>query len=147
MKKLIIAVALMMTAAVQADVQWSWWLENKAAKADVAFGVASRLAEVEAFELTLLYGASPVRDGVQWSVFGINDSDAICALQMSFFFNRGKDVCVQLGSVNVDKKSALSLGFVNIADEATVQLGVLNFNKKGFLPVFPFINLSKSLFD
>jgi len=146
MKKLIIATALMTAAVAQASVEWSWWLEDKEAKADISLGIASRIAEVDSLELALIYGGSPVKGGAQVAFPGINDSDADCALQFSMWFNRGKDVCAQVGCVNVAKKPVLDLGFVNFADDAKVQLGFLNFNKDGFLPVFPFINLSKTLF-
>ena len=49
--------------------------------------------------------------------------------------------------INVAKENVFNLGFVNIADKSKVQLGFLNFNKNGLLPLFPFINLDKSLFD
>jgi len=147
MKKLIVAAMLMLAAVAHADVAWSWWLENKTDKADISFGLVTRIAEVDAFEFSLLYGGSPVKDGLQWSLFGINDGDSDCALQLSWLFNRGKDPSVQLGCINVDKTSVFDLGFVNVADDAKVQLGFLNFNKNGLLPVFPFINLSKSLFN
>ena len=129
-----------------ADVAWSTWLDNSD-RTDLSFGVASKCANVSTFELTLLYGGSRVEKGVQWSFLGINDSDMSQVLQLSFWFNRGDDSFVQLGCINVAKENAFNLGFVNIADKSKVQIGFLNFNKEGFLPVFPFINLSKSFFD
>jgi|GEM_PF-3497958 len=147
MKKLMIAAAMVaMVSAAKADVAWSWWMENQSKRADVAFGLASKCANVESFEMSLLYCGSPLQRGVQWSFFGINDSEKGQVLQLSWWFNRGDDSCVQLGCVNVAKDNVFNLGFVNIADTSKVQLGFLNFNKNGFLPVFPFINLDKSLF-
>ena len=147
MKKLMIAAALVASAAsARADVAWSTWLDNSA-KTDISFGIAAKCANVETFELTLLYGGSKVESGVQWSFMGINDSDKVNVLQLAPWFNRGDDSCVQLGMINVAKENAFNLGFVNIADKSKVQLGFLNFNKNGFLPFFPFINLDKSLFD
>ena len=147
MKKLMIAAALVASATfARAEVAWSTWMDNSA-KTDFSFGLASKCASVSTFELTLLYGGSTVERGVQWSFLGINDSDKSQVLQMSFWFNRGDDSCVQLGCVNVAEKNVFNLGFVNIADTSKVQLGFLNFNKNGFLPVFPFINLDMSLFD
>lgn len=148
MKKLVVS-ALVMAAAVaaHADVAWSWWLDNKLATPDVSLGLAAKCMTVSTFELTALYGASSVRDGVQFSVFGINDSGASCALQLAPWFNRGDDPAVQLGFINVAKETVFNLGLVNISDSTKVQLGFLNFNKNGLLPVFPFINLDRSLFD
>jgi len=147
MKKLIIAAALMTAVVAQASVEWSWWLDDKDAKADISLGIVNRIAEVDSLELALIYGGSPVKDGAQVAFPGINDSDSDCALQFSFWFNRGKDPCAQVAFVNVAKKPAFDFGFVNFADDAKVQIGLLNFDKNGFLPLFPFINLSKTLFE
>ena len=147
MKKLVFAAAFAVSVMfAQANVVWSTWLDNSSS-ADLSFGIASRCAKVETFELTLLYGGSPVESGVQWSFLGINDSDKSQVLQLAPWFNRGNDSCVQLGCVNVAKNNVFNLGFVNIADKSKVQIGLLNFNKNGVLPFFPFINLDKSLFD
>ena len=147
MKKLMIVAALVAFAAfAKADVAWSTWMDNSA-KTDLSFGIAAKCANVETFELTLLYGGSTVESGVQWSFLGINDSDKAQVVQLAPWFNRGDDSFVQLGFINVAKKNAFNLGLVNIADQSKIQLGFLNFNKNGLLPFFPFINLDKSLFD
>ena len=148
MKKLLVALSLVFTAAfAQAEVEWSWWMENGMSRPDVSFGLATKCASVDALELSLLYGGSPVSDGVQWSVFGINDSGSDCALQASFWFNRGNNPCVQLGMINVAKGPTLDLGLLNVADAAKFQLGFLNFNRKGFLPVFIIVNFDPDIFD
>ena len=148
MKKLMIAAVIACSAAfANADVAWSWWLDNQSAKADLSFGIASKCSSVDTFELSLLYSASPVKDGLQVTFPGINNSSADCALQFSPWFNRGAKPTVQLGFVNIAKANVFNLGFINVADSSKVQLGFLNFNKNGFLPIFPFINLDKSLFE
>ena len=147
MKKLMFAAVIAVsTMLAQADVTWSWWLDKQSEKVDFSFGLASRCASVESFELSLLYGGSPLQNGVQWTFLGINDSKKGQVLQLAPWFNRGDDSCVQLGFINCAKKNVFNLGLVNIADKSKVQLGFLNFNKNGFLPVFPFINLDMSLF-
>ena len=147
MKKLMFAAAIAASAMLaQADVAWSTWLDNSA-RTDLSFGIASKCSSVSTFELTLLYGGSSVDKGVQWSFLGINDAGKSNVLQLAPWFNRGGDACVQLGMINVADENVFNLGFVNIADESKVQIGFLNFNKHGFLPVFPFVNLDKSLFD
>jgi len=146
MKKLIVVVALMTAAVAQASVEWSWWLDDKDAKADISIGIVNRIAEVDSLEYAIIYAGSPVKDGAQVSFPGINDADSDCALQFSFWFNRGKDTGAQVACVNIAKKPGLDFGFINFAEDATVQIGLLNFNKNGFLPIFPFINLSKELF-
>ena len=148
MKKLMFAAALAASAMIaQADVTWSWWLDKQDRNVDLSFGIASKCANVNTFELSLLYNASPVQNGVQFAFLGINDSDKAQVLQLAPWFNRGDDSCVQLGFINSAKRNVFNLGLVNIADTSKVQIGFLNFNKNGFLPVFPFINLDKSLFD
>ena len=147
MKKLMFAAALAASAMIaQADVTWNWWLDKPNEKVDFSFGLASRCASVETFELSLLYSGSPVQNGVQFTFLGINDSDKAQVLQGSIWFNRGDDSCVQLGCINIAKNNIFNLGFLNIADTSKVQIGLLNFNKNGFLPVFPFVNLDMSLF-
>ena len=148
MKKLIFAAAAVaMSMAASADVTWSWWMDKQNARTDLSFGIASKCANVSTFELSLLYNASPVDSGVQIAFPGINDSDKAQVLQGSIWFNRGDDSCVQLGCINIAKNNVFNLGFLNIADHSKVQIGFLNFNSTGFLPVFPFINLDKSLFE
>ena len=147
MKKLMFAAAIAVSAMLaQAEVTWSWWLDKSSEKVDVSFGLVSRCASVESFEFSLLYSGSPLQSGVQLTFLGINDSNKGQVLQLAPWFNRGDDSCVQLGFINTAKKNVFNLGLVNIADESKVQLGLLNFNKNGFLPVFPFINLDMSLF-
>ena len=148
MKKLMFAAMVAASAMIaQADVTWSWWMDKQDRKVDLSFGVASKCANVNTFEFSLLYNASPVQNGVQIAFPGINDSDKAQVLQGSIWFNRGDDSCVQLGCINIAKNNIFNLGFLNIADTSKVQIGLLNFNKNGFLPVFPFINLDMSLFD
>ena len=146
MRKLLVAVSFVCAVAfARADVTWSWWMNRENATTDFSFGIASKCAAVDTFEFSVLYSASPVRDGVQWTFFGLNDSDADCALQLAFF-NRGNDPCVQLGLINIANDPVLDLGFVNVADDAKFQIGLLNFNKSGFLPVFVFVNFNPSIF-
>jgi len=148
MKKLMVVAAILSSAAcAQATVAWNWWLDKPNEKVDFSLGIVNRCASVETFELSLLYCGSPVNNGIQFSFLGINDSDKAQVLQLSWWFNRGDDSCVQLGCVNAAKKNTFNFGFINIADQSKVQIGLLNFNKNGFLPVFPFINLDKSLFE
>lgn len=147
MKKLMFAMTAFALATVaNADVTWSWWLDKQSESTDLSFGIASRCAKVETFELSLLYSASPVQNGVQFTFLGINDSKKAQVLQLAPWFNRGDDSCVQIGFINIAKDNVFNLGLLNIADTSKVQLGFLNFNKNGFLPVFPFINLDMSLF-
>ena len=150
MKKLMVAAAAMALAiTASADVVWSWWMDSHISKPDISLGIASKCAPlgVSTAEISLLYSGSTVSDGIQWTIFGINDSDSSCAIQLAPWFNRGDDPCVQLGFVNMADAACVQLGFLNMAENTKVQLGLLNFDKKGFLPVFPFINLSKDLFD
>jgi len=147
MKKLLVGMLLAGAAfCSHADVAWSWWLENSDVETDFSFGLASRCKQVKSFELSFLYSGSPVTDGVQWTLLGLNDSDSKCPLQLAFI-NRAADPCVQLGFVNLAKSSVFDMGFANVADEAKFQLGFLNFNKKGFLPVFVFVNFDPSIFQ
>jgi hypothetical protein len=149
MKKVLvtIVIAVSMFSATADDFAWSWWCDNKSKSVDISLGLGSQCLSVEALELSLIYSASPKVEGVQWSFWGINNSDMNGMLQLAPWFNSAKEPCVQLGMLNFSKKSVFTWGLINIADELKVQLGLLNFNKNGFLPIFPFVNLDKSLFD
>ena len=148
MKKLMVAAAIAVASAcANADVAWSWWLDNKTATPDISLGIASKCLAVDALELSALYSASPVRNGLQFTLFGINDSSASCALQFAPWYNGGDDPCVQFAFVNSADDPCVQFGFLNMSDSAAVQLGLLNFDKKGFLPVFPFFNINPSIFD
>jgi hypothetical protein len=149
MKKIIgaIAVAVSVCSAMADGFAWSWWCDNKSDEVDVSLGIGSQCRKVDALELSLVYGASSEVDGVQWSFMGINNSNMTGALQLAPWFNSAKEPCVQLGMLNISKESVFTWGFINVADESKVQLGLLNFNKNGFLPIFPFINLDKSFFN
>jgi hypothetical protein len=51
---------------------------------------------------------------------------------------------LDLGGVNVSKRSSVQLGFLNVTTRLTgVQLGLVNVAENGFLPVFPFFNFPK----
>jgi len=146
MKKLMVAMTIVCSAFLaQAEVEWSWWLENPMAKPDLSLGVVTRCQEVKSFEAALFYAGSPVQNGVQFTFFGFNDSESTCPLQLAFV-NRAKNPCVQLGFLNMAKAATFDMGFANIADDAKFQLGFLNFNKKGFLPVFIFVNFDPGIF-
>lgn len=148
MKK--IAIALVVVACAfcsQADVVWNWWCENNQKSADVSFGIGAECSSVEGLELSLIYSGTPKVEGAQLSFWGINCSEMTGVLQMAPWFNKGEDLCVQLGFLNFNKKSAFTWGLLNVSDKASVQLGLINLNKNGFLPIFPFINIDKDLFD
>ncbi len=148
MKKILTALAITaFTFAAKADVTWSWWCENQKATPEFSFGLGSECADVETMELSLIYSGSSNVGVIQWAWWGVNNSDMTGVLQLAPWFNKGKAPTVQLGFININEKSAFTWGFLNFSDKTTVQLGLLNFNKEGFLPVFPFINLDKSLFD
>lgn len=146
MKKLmVVAFLACAVSAAKADVEWSWWLDKPNATPDISLGFASRCQQVNTFEFSFFYSASPVRDAFQYTFFGLNNSDSSCPLQLAFI-NCGKKPCVQLGLANVSKASTFTGGILNFSDAAKFQLGFLNFNKKGFLPVFIFVNFDPSIF-
>jgi len=148
MKKLSILLAVAALAVTtKADFTWSWWCDKTEAKTDISLGLATKCKSVSALDLSLVYSASCVENGVQVAFPGICDSDRAQVLQGSMWFNRGDDSCVQVACVNVAKKNTFTLGFVNFSKTSKIQIGFLNFNENGFLPFFPFFNLDKSLFQ
>ena len=65
----------------------------------------------------------------------------------------GDDIFVQIadgeslldiGGLNLTKRSTVQLGFINVTDELKgFQFGFLNIAKNGFLPFFPIFNFPK----
>ncbi len=54
------------------------------------------------------------------------------------------ETSVDLGGINVSKKSQVQIGFVNVTQEITgFQLGFLNMAENGFFPFFPIFNYAK----
>jgi len=147
MKKILVLSAVVALAvSAKADFTWSWWCDKTDAKTDISLGLATKCKSVSAVDLSLIYSASCVENGVQVAFPGICDSDKAKVLQGSLWFNRGDDSCAQVSCVNVAKNNIFSLGFLNFAKTSKVQIGFLNFDENGFLPVFIFFNLDKSLF-
>ena len=123
MKNAVFALSLLAFVACNAEVVWTWWPgvpDSNAQKSisGAALGIGSKVKEV--------------KSGAEVSFF-YNDTQKIDnGAQVSMGLNRAEKV-----------KHGAQVGLVNIADEAQVQVGLLCFNKKGFLPVFPFFNISR----
>lgn len=72
----------------------------------------------------------------------INNTEG--AVNVSFFNVADGTTGVDLGGVNLSKRSTAQLGFFNITDEIVgFQFGFINIARNGFLPVFPVVNFPK----
>ncbi len=72
----------------------------------------------------------------------VNDSSN--ALNIGFAQIAKGATAVDLGALNVSKKSKFQIGFVNITQEIDgFQFGLVNMADNGFLPFFPFFNYAK----
>lgn len=124
MKKLMIALcAGMMAAAANAGFCWSWWVgdENTGKSLEgCQLGIASECKEMKGAQVSLLWGRVQKVIGCQFA----------------------------FGYSNVEKLfNGPQLAVVNVAREgAALQFGLLNFNKSGFLPFFPFVNVAGKYF-
>jgi hypothetical protein len=50
---------------------------------------------------------------------------------------------IDIGGLNMSKRSTVQLGFINFTDHIDgFQLGFINVAKNGFLPIFPFFNFA-----
>lgn len=66
------------------------------------------------------------------------------AFNVSFLNIADGTTQVDLGGLNMSKRSLVQLGFLNVTNEIrSFQFGFLNIAKNGFLPVFPVINFPK----
>ncbi len=126
MKKLIVmagAIALGF-AANAGDCWWSWWVGDDKADKELSgcqLGIACECKTMNGAQVSLLWNrAENYRGGCQFAS-GYNNVNK---------FVNGPQIAV-----------------VNIAREgAALQFGLLNWNKKGFLPFFPFFNFSTKMF-
>jgi len=125
MKKLIVmASALSLGFAANAGLTWSWWVGDRSTDKELTgcqLGVASECKQIKGAQVSLLWNRTKrVQNGAQVAI-GYNNAE---------YVQNGPQCAV-----------------VNIAREgAALQFGLLNWNKKGFLPFFPFFNFSTSLF-
>ncbi len=124
MKKLmVVASALMLAAAAQAECRWSWWVDGPDKDAKIQgcqLGIASECKEVKGAQVSLLFGRIERALGVQYSIG----------------YSRAKKII-----------NGAQIAIVNVAEEgAALQFGLLNWNPKGFVPFFPFFNFSKAYF-
>ena len=121
MRKMMIIASLVIAASfANGDVVWDWWCGNSIKSPVVHLGLGCKASSVKAAEVSLCCNFTPV----------VTHGAQVC-----IGYNSAKDVKWVQGAL------------VNRADSAKVQVGLLNFNKNGFLPFFPFVNLDKSLFD
>ena len=109
--------------------------------------------------LSLIFGMSRVKDGVRGgAVFslvnyhtgddsGVNGAfinkinNTEDSFNVSFLNIADGTTLVDLGGLNMSKRSLVQLGFLNITSEIkSFQFGFLNIAKNGFLPVFPVVN-------
>ena len=66
------------------------------------------------------------------------------ALNLGFVNITDDMTLVDVGGLNVSKRSVVQLGFINITQEITgFQFGFLNIAENGFLPWFPIFNFPK----
>ncbi len=71
-------------------------------------------------------------------------NDATGAFDLGFVNIADGTTLLDIGALNLAKKTTAQLGFVNIATELTgFQLGVINIAENGFFPVFPIFNFPK----
>ena len=72
----------------------------------------------------------------------VNDTEG--ALNLSFITIAQGATLVDVGGINVSKRSTAQIGFLNITKRLEVfQFGFLNMAENGFLPIFPIFNFPK----
>ncbi len=70
--------------------------------------------------------------------------DAEGAVNTGFITIARGGTLLDLGGINMSKRSTAQIGFVNITKEIkSFQIGFLNMAENGFLPVFPIFNFPK----
>lgn len=123
MKKLMVASLIAFTAvAANAGCWWSWWVGDDRANEKLEgcqLGIACECKEMTGAQVSLLWGRAKYIQGAQLAI-GYNNIERL--------------------------QNGPQIAFVNIAEASALQFGLLNFNKEGFLPFFPFFNMSTKMF-
>jgi hypothetical protein len=103
--------------------------------------VTGRMDSGVAFSLVNYHTGSD--SGVNGAFINILN-DASDAFNTGFVIIAKGGTLVDLGGVNISKRSTAQIGFINMTDQIkSFQFGFLNFAKNGFLPFFPVFNFPK----
>lgn len=72
-------------------------------------------------------------------------NDAPEAVDIGFVNIADASTNLDIGGLNVSKKSNVQLGFINVTDQISgFQFGFVNIAKNGFMPFFPIFNFPKN---
>lgn len=126
MKRMMVALAMMVLCSVsaKADFFWSTWNDAAVKGKDVkgcVLGLASEVNSVQGAQVDLVMStAKEVKSGAQWALFRNKTNTLRNGAQLAFIMND--------------------------AESAALQLGLVCFNKTGFIPVCIFFNFDSKMF-
>jgi hypothetical protein len=82
--------------------------------------------------------------GLNWAFVNVL-KDASHAFDLGFVTYTEGPTLIDLGGINISRRSTVQIGFLNMTDHLTsFQFGFLNMADNGFLPIFPVFNFPKS---
>ena len=129
-----------------------FWTAGGTLDGEIEAGEGNKERDYHGLDLNL-FSLSKSRDftGYQFSIFGMNkvEGDFTGLGQGMINYHKGKSEGVQIGAINVGKNvKGAQWGLINTAKKLDgFQIGFLNYSPDGFLPIFPFFNISKSIID
>lgn len=160
MKKLVLILMLVLGSISMADemkkentgarLNALFWTVGGTFDGEIEAGEGNKTRDYNGLDLNLI-SLSKSKDftGYQFSIFGMNKIDGnFTGIGQGFInYHKRKTTGVQLGAINVSKDvKGAQWGLVNTTKKLEgFQIGLLNFAPNGFLPVFPFFNISKSI--
>ncbi len=120
-KMLILACAMSLGLAAQAEVSWDWWFNHSSDDiSGCALGIGAANAKVTGAQVALCAAkAQKVKAGAQVSI-GYSQVDTL--------------------------RNGAQAAFITNARKAALQFGLVCINEGGFLPVFVFFNFDKTMF-
>ena len=120
-KMLILACAMTLGFAAQADVSWDWWFNHSSDDiSGCALGIGAANAQVSGAQVALCaVKAQKVKSGAQVAI-GYSQADTL--------------------------RNGVQAAFITKARKAALQFGLVCINEGGFLPVFVFFNFDKTMF-
>ena len=129
-----------------------FWTAGGTLDGEVEMGEGNKTRDYNGLDLNLI-SLSKSKDftGYQFSIFGMNkvDGDFTGLGQGAINYHKGKSEGVQVGTINVAQNiKGAQWGLINTTKKLDgFQIGLVNYSPDGFLPIFPFFNISKSIID
>ena len=129
-----------------------FWTAGGTLDGEVEMGEGKKERDYNGLDLNL-FSLSKSKDftGYQFSIVGMNkvEGDFTGLGQGMINYHKGKTDGVQVGTINVAQNvKGAQWGLFNSTKKLNgFQIGLINYSPDGFLPIFPFFNISKKIIN